>query len=131
LSVDAYNGRESSALGWYRPKSAIALGVRNLATWAHELVHAGDDRLGKLTERGQHWRSETVAELGGAVLLECVGHPVEADRGGAWDYIQRYARDAGLEPIGACQKVLGRVCDAVALVLETADTLRQPTAMAA
>ena len=69
--------------------------------------------------------------MGGAVLLECVGHPVESDRGGAWDYIQRYARDAGLEPISACQKVLGRVCDAVALILETADALRQSTAMAA
>lgn len=28
--------------GWYRHKQAIALGVQNLATWAHELVHAAD-----------------------------------------------------------------------------------------
>ncbi len=73
LSVGTYNGRPGGALGKYRWKHAIALGVENLATWAHELSHAADDRLGNLTERGQHWRSETVAELGGAILLSCLG----------------------------------------------------------
>ena len=72
LSVDCYSGKPGKALGWYRRKQAIALDVQNLATWAHELVHATDDRQGQFTERGQHWRSETVAELGGRVL-ECLG----------------------------------------------------------
>src|SRR5262245_32427355 len=83
--IDYYSGKPGKALGWYRPKQAIALGVQNLATWAHELVHAADDRLGQLTERGQHWRSETVAELGSAILLECLGYALEADRGGCWE----------------------------------------------
>jgi antirestriction protein ArdC len=123
LSVDCYSGKPGKALGWYRHKQAIALGVQNLATWAHELVHAADDRLGQLTERGQHWRSETVAELGSAILLECLGNPVEADLGGCWEYVSAYARDAGLEPITACNRVLKRTCDAVALILDTAATL--------
>ncbi len=123
LSVDAYNGQPGRALGKYRHASGIALGVENLSTWAHELVHAADDRLGQLKERGQHWRSETVAELGGAVLLETLGYDSEADRGGCWEYVKAYATDAGIEPVTACQRVLKRMCDAVALILDTAEAL--------
>jgi hypothetical protein len=123
LAIETFDGRNSRALGWYRHGSAIALGVKNLATWAHELVHAADDRLGQLTERGQHWRSETVAELGAATLLVAIGCPLEADTGGAWKYIAHYAKDAQLEPITACTRVLKRTCDAVALILDTAEQL--------
>ena len=123
LTVDAINGKAGKALGWYRHKQAIALGVQNLATWSHELIHAADDRLGALVERGQHWRSEAVAELGGAILLLCQGYEVDADLGGCWDYLSRYARDAELEPITACTRVLKRTCDAVALILDSAEQL--------
>jgi hypothetical protein len=64
-----------------------------------------------------------VAELGGAVLLECLGHETDSDRGGCWEYVQAYATDAGIEPITACQRVLKRTCDAVALILDTAETM--------
>lgn len=123
LSVDTFDGRRGGALGWYRHKQAIALGVQNLSTWAHELVHAADDRLGTLTERGQHWRSEIVAELGSATLLVALGNTVEADLGGCWEYVSAYARDAELEPITACTRLLKRTCDAVALILDTAEQL--------
>ena len=125
LSIDAYNGRPGSALGKYRGGEGIALGVENWATWAHELCHAADDRLGHLTERGQHWRSETVAELGGAILLEILGHERDADRGGCWEYVKAYSDSAGIDPVAACQRVLKRTCDAVALILDTAEGLRQ------
>ena len=130
LSIEAYSGRRGSAQGKYRPGSSIALGVENLSTWTHELMHASDDRLCALTERGQHWRSETVAELGGATLLEILGHEAESDRGGCWEYLTTYAREAGIEPITACQRVLKRTCDAVALILDTAEQLRQTEAVA-
>ncbi len=123
LTVDAFNGRPMAAQGRYRRGDGIALGVENLSTWAHELCHAADDRLGHLKERGQHWRSETVAELGGAIVLEILGHEADADRGGCFEYVQAYAADAGIEPIAACQRVLKRTCDAVALILDTAETL--------
>ncbi len=125
LSVDAYNGRPGAPLGKYRQGQGIALGVQNLSTWAHEMCHAADDRLGNLRERGQHWRSETVAELGGAILLEVLGYQTESDRGGCWEYVRAYARDAGLETSAACQRVLRRTCDAVALILDTAETARE------
>ena len=89
LKIDAYNGKNYGAQGQFRPNNSIALGVKNLSTWCHELVHAADYRLGTLKERGQHWRSETVAELGGAILLEALGMEYDADRGGCWNYIQQ------------------------------------------
>lgn len=70
---------------------------------------------------GQHWRSETVAELGGAVLLKILGHHEAADLGGCWGYITAYANAAGVHPFTACQRVLKRTCNAVALILDTAD----------
>jgi hypothetical protein len=124
LSVEAYNGRRGAAMGRYRHGHSIALGVENLSTWSHEMIHAADDRLGKLTERGQHWRSETVAELGGAILLSVLGLEHDADLGGCWGYVEAYATDANIEPIAACQRVLKRTCDAVALILDTAEKLQ-------
>jgi hypothetical protein len=124
LSVDAYNGRDGAPLGKYRTGAGIALGVKNLSTWAHELIHAADDKLGNLQEKGQHWRSETVAELGGATLLEMLGHDGDADRGGCWEYVSAYAKDAGIEPITACQRVLKRTCEAIDLILTTAESLQ-------
>ena len=122
--VEAYNGRQGMALGKYRLGQSIVLGVKNLSTWAHEMIHAADHQLGNLKERGQHWRSETVAELGGATLLSVLGDDTEADLGGCREYVAHYAREAGIEPITACQRVLKRTCDAVALILDTAESLQ-------
>lgn len=127
LTVRPYNGKGSNALGWYRRGEAIALGVENLATWAHELCHAADFKNGKLVEHGQHWRSETVAELGGAILMYCLGYETDADVGGAWEYISKYATTAKIEPIKACMDVLRRTCEAVELILKTADELGDGT----
>ena len=110
----------TGAHGSFQP-GAINLGVGNLSTWRHELMHAADHRNGRLTERGQHWRSETVAELGGAVLLELLGYHQEADLGGCWDYIRTYADRASISPLAACNQVLQRTCDAVAAVLKAAE----------
>lgn len=123
LNVDAFNGKDGQALGHFCKDQAIGLGVQNLSTWAHELLHAADHRLGTLKEKGQHWRSETVAELGGAILLECLGYSNESDRGGCFDYVSKYAQDAGLQPIQACTDVLKRTCDAVELILTEAGKL--------
>jgi hypothetical protein len=125
LSVDAFNGANASYLGYYRHGQAIALGVENWSTWAHELVHAADDQAGTITKtRGQQPDNEIVAELGGAVLLEVLGHETEADRGGCWQYVKRYAEKSNLDPVTACQRLLNRVCASVALILDTADEVR-------
>lgn len=122
LKVNAYSGRKGGAHGWYRRGDAIAVGVENLSTWAHELVHAADYRNGKLVEHGQHWRSETVAELGGAMLMMIMGYETDADLGGAYEYIKHYAETAKIDVIKACMDVVKRTCEAVALILAAIET---------
>ncbi|MEZ6054814.1 MAG: hypothetical protein R3C02_26160 [Planctomycetaceae bacterium] len=125
LSVETYSGRPQAANGWYHGgHRTIALGVRNLSTWCHELIHAADDRLGELSAHEPKWRKETVAELGGAILLECLGQPTDADLGGCWEYVRAWCAHDSIEPVDACQKMLKRTCDAVSLLLETADQLQ-------
>ena len=126
INVDAFNGGHGKPLGKFirrGSEQAIGLGEMSLSTWAHEFMHAADARLGNLKEYGQHWRSETVAELGATVLLEVLGYTVESNRAGAWDYIQKYAIAAGIAPVAACMDVLKRTCDAVNLILTEAEKL--------
>lgn len=108
-------------LGRYSPGQRITLAVENLSTWAHELVHAAEDRLGLLLESSKAER-EVVAELGGAVLLECLGEESASDRGGAWEYIERQAKTPK-EALRLCTSLLDRTCAAVSLILETARKL--------
>jgi hypothetical protein len=123
LSVDVFDGEDARCLGLYCRGKGIRLGVKNLSTWCHELVHAADDRNDCLKEMGQHWRSETVAELGGAVLLEIIGFSNDADLGGCWHYVQTYAQREKIGVTEACMKVLDRTCKAVALILDTAQAI--------
>jgi hypothetical protein len=123
ISVATFNGEGSHAAGKYSPAGFIALGVRNPATWCHELVRAADDRKTGGLKPGQQIDQEIVAEFGGALLLTILGQTVEADLGGCWDYIRQYAESAKVEPVAACMKFLNRTCDAVALILDTAGEL--------
>lgn len=129
LAVNTYNGSQGKAQGYFRYNTltgegqTIALGVENLSTWCHELIHAADLRLGNLVERGQHWASETVAELGGCILLHLLGQPEAADDGGAWHYISTYAQANDLDPIMVCIDVLDRTCKAVSHIMDEAEKI--------
>ncbi len=131
VNVGTFSHQGENPLGYYRYASngnqAVMLGVENLSTWAHELVHAADHRVTNL--KGEKWHKEIVAELGGAILLECLGMSHDADLGGAFEYIERYARDAKVDTVRACIQVLDRVCNCVKLILDTAEstaTTEQP-----
>ncbi len=131
INVGSYSHAGNAPLGYYRygqTGQAIMLGVENLSTWAHELIHAADHKLGALKEA--KWHREIVAELGGAILLECMGKQHDADLGGAYSYIEAYARDAGKDTVKACIEVLGRVCECVKLILDTAESLQTATLVA-
>jgi hypothetical protein len=101
---------------------AIELGVANLSTWTHELVHAADDRLGQLRQSSTLSR-EVVAELGGAILLEALGQTVESDRGGAYDYIRRYAEKENRTAFDVCSELIERTCRCVEHILQTAEEI--------
>lgn len=113
---------------YYPGQNRIALAVENLSTWAHELIHAADDKAGNLVERGQHWRSETVATFGSAVLLSLIGQGEHADLGGAYSYIEGYAREAKLTAAQAALKTLDRMHVAISLILEQAAALKSSAA---
>lgn len=121
LSVEVFNGLGARCLGQYRHGKGIALAVKDLSTWCHELVHAADHRNGLL--KGSKVKKEIVAELGGAVLLTMLGYEHEADLGGCWEYIQQYAGTDTENILKACGEVLDRTCGAVALILDTAAAL--------
>jgi hypothetical protein len=52
----------------------------------------------------------------------------QSDRGGCWDYVQAYAKEAGISPLQACMDVLKRTCEAVNLLLTEAEKLALQTA---
>lgn len=119
ISVSSYNGKNKGYLGFYTHAGTIALGVENLATWCHELVHAADHRNGTLTKKpGQQPDNEIVAELGGAVLLTMLGEKHEADLGGAWDYVKRYADGDPAKTVHCCIQLVKRTCECVALIMD-------------
>jgi antirestriction protein ArdC len=123
IHVTTYRARNGGTLGWAIPGRSIGLGVANLSTWAHELVHQAEHRLGALTlGKGQDRDNEIVAELGGAVLLTLLGHQADADWGGAYEYIRSYskARDGdGL--LAEVLRLTGRMAAAVQHILEAAE----------
>jgi antirestriction protein ArdC len=104
--------------------------VENLSTWAHEMVHAADHKLAGANGMDRAHK-EIVAELGGAVLLDCLGMSHDADLGGAYAYITRYAEETGKDAVRACIEVIDRVCNCVKLILDTAEALQQHSAVVA
>lgn len=114
--IEVHPAASSWFLGSYDPTThAIQLCVENVAVWAHELVHAAEDRLGHLKVHGQDPEQEIVAELGAQVLLTCAGLSAHVDLGGCWEYLKHYSagRDAKME----AYRLTGRILDAVSLIL--------------
>ena len=128
VTVETYNGEGARALGKHR-SGHIALGVKNLSTWAHEMIHEAESRiLAGGMKPGQDPKQEIVAELGGATLLELIGHETASDRGGAYEYVKQYAKG---DPIAECMNLVNRISSAVAKVLSTAESLRDDSLAAA
>jgi hypothetical protein len=113
-------------LGYFASGRGIGLGVKNLSTWAHELIHAADDRRGQRVAKSL--AAEVVAEFGGAILLECLGYTAESDRGGAYSYLRHFCEKEKRNLLGACTELLDRTCACVALILEEAEKLAAPAA---
>lgn len=127
IKIGAYSGKVGQALGSYSPsKHVINLGVTDIMTWAHEMIHAADDRNGKIKHCSygspEYSYGEIVAELGACILLTILGYDRGSDRGGAFKYVSAWSN--GKDVVASCRKMLDRTCDAVALILKTAANLR-------
>lgn len=124
ISVDTFDGTRAPYYGFYQAGNMradlIALGVKNLSTWVHELTHAADHRLVGL-KGGQQIDQEIVAELGASILLKVLGMESDADLGGCFEYCNRYAEKEGKSLLSVCLKLVDRTCNAVNLILETAE----------
>jgi len=80
--------------------------------------------LGTFTrEKGQQLDNEIVAELGGAVLLECLGYGAESDRGNALKYVKDCAEEHDRSPMSVCSELLDRTCACVEFILDTAEKM--------
>jgi hypothetical protein len=129
LNVRMFDAGLTPFLGMYcRLEKVIMIGVENIATWAHELIHAADDRLGGLTGLGCHWTHEVVADLGAAVLLRLLGFEVESDLGGSRRSIRFLVFREDLTVAEACRRVLTRTCAAVEMILNAAEAIRRQEA---
>lgn len=120
IRVKAFQTADGKRDGYFAYAGMIGLGVENLNVWLHELMHAADHRLGNLKERGQHFRSETVAEFGACILAHLIGRPDAADMGGTYQYLESYAKAAEVPVIRACMDVLDRTCQAIEAILTAA-----------
>ena len=134
VTVGTYSGSDATPLGYFRHGTggqAIMLGVENLSTWAHECIHCAGDRLAGTRPKLDRAHEEIVAELGGAVLLECLGMSRDADLGGAYAYIQRYAAETKKDTVKVCIDLIRDTCERVKLILDTAEALQQQSAVVA
>jgi len=124
LSVTSYNGKNGSGLGFYQHGKRIAIGVKNLSVWCHELTHAADDKLGTINNvTGQDVENEIVAEMGSAILTEILGFEHEQDLGGAWKYIKTYAGNDKKKTIKKITELINRICACVSLILNESDEI--------
>jgi antirestriction protein ArdC len=123
VDVGTYNGNKNRPCGYFSPNQMhIMLGVKNLSTWLHELVHVAENKLGRLTAdnyQEQKLEAEIVAELGATVLAHCLGLGDAADDGGCWEYIKSYSERYKKEPCEAAYRLIDRTCEAVNHILKT------------
>jgi hypothetical protein len=122
LSVSTYAFDDApDRAGFYTLGRGIALGVEDLSTWAHELMHAADDRLGNPMQ--PKVAAEVVADFGSAILLEALGYSTESDRGGVYAYLLGFCKREKQSLLRACTALLDRTCAGVAFLLDEADAL--------
>lgn len=131
ITIDVHDIHGSGSSGCYSyslntvptDTKKISLAVENLATWAHELTHAADHRLGNLTtKRGQQLDNEFVAELGGCILLKLIGKHAQADLGGCFEYLSAYAKKHDADLFDTAYRFLNRTCHAIELILTESAT---------
>ena len=109
LSVKPIPGNYSYYGYYSNTRKEIALATEEETVFFHELSHAAHARVKGKIKPGQDWKQEIVAELSAAVLCHMVGKDGDAYLGNAYQYIDRYAKEAKVSAISACFQVMGDV----------------------
>lgn len=123
IKVQLYDASKATGKGYYERtpfgREIIGIGVEDITTFAHELIHASDHRLlegGLPTEQDPD--SEIVAQFGASVLMHLLGHGDKANDGYTKLYIEHYSESG--KAISNVIRLLNRINNAVSLILNTA-----------
>lgn len=84
-------------------------------TFFHELSHAADDKISGV-KGGQDPVQEIVAEFSSAILMGMFG--LIAGTKNSYDYIERYAKQMGKEPIDSVIPLISRISKIIDLIME-------------
>ena len=114
--------------GYFGNSEQIVLCTHDESTFFHELAHAAHRRILGSLKGGQDWKQEIVAELSAAVLGRLFGKDTE---GRSYQYVKGYAEKAKKDTHKACLAVLTDVKAVLDLILNTAETINSPDAIAA
>ena len=105
--------------GYFAPqRREIGLATPEEKTFFHELAHAGHEKVKGQLRPGQNPLQEVVAELAAQALCRMVGKRTQDTTGNSFQYIERYAKKAGMTPHGAAVKVLGETEKTLSIILE-------------
>lgn len=133
IKVNTYAGQQGGAAGVYCPEvNTINLGVKNVSTWFHELMHKADHDLGALNivkygkDKKEKVDAEVVAEFGGCVIAHMLGMDDAADDGGCWEYVSNYAAKINKDPAEICYNLINRTCNAIAYIMEESEKAVSP-----
>lgn len=117
IQVSGYDG-PPGFYGVYSPeRKEISLATPEEKVFFHELAHAAHEKvIGKL-KSGQLWTQEIVAELSAQALCILVGKRSNTTLGNSFQYIDRYAKAAGLSAIAACLRVIDEAEKVLSVIL--------------
>jgi len=117
-----YHSYQGQAYGAYSPsQKTIKLATHDEKVFFHELAHAAHEHVAGKLRGGQHWDQEIVAELSAATLMHLYGRKPQDGR--AYQYICRYAEQAGQDVGQACYRVINKVQKVLDLILNTQQQL--------
>lgn len=107
--------------GYYSPKrNEIVMATSEEKTFLHELSHAAHYRVDPNAYSLPSWQKEIIAELSAGALLYMLGK--EAQIGNHFQYIESYAKEADLDPLKACMKILDVCLAVIEAITEEAKT---------
>jgi hypothetical protein len=129
IAIEAMPGN-NGYYGYYAPGSnRISMATTEETVFFHELAHAAHHRVTGGIKCVQDWKQEIVAELSAAVLCSLVGKTTKS-LGNSHRYIEGHAKDAGLNPVQGCLRVIGDVEKVLRLILEPVKETLEPQQIA-
>ena len=96
----------------------ISLATPEERVFFHELAHASHEKVKGKLEPIQDPFQEIVAELAATALSNLVGKDPRDSLGNSYRYIEAYAGEAGVSPLGACLKVIRETEKVINLILK-------------